>query len=94
MKWRKEMRVAQALDEPLSLEILSTIRKNKPASYIGFDRQHRPLYVDRVGMLNEPAIRAAGIEMDTLVKYHIQEMEVRSGALEEVLEFSSFRVRS
>lgn len=47
----------------------------------GFDRLGRPLYVDRIGLLDEDALKRGGVSLDLLVKYHIQVQRPRPGLL-------------
>ncbi|CAG9464620.1 unnamed protein product [Pedinophyceae sp. YPF-701] len=75
LKWREQLNVDDKLASGYDVVKLKTIRENRPATYVGWDRTGQPVYVDRIGILNQPAMEKAGITSDDVVEFHIREME-------------------
>jgi len=75
VRWRQEAGVRQLLISPMSQDKMEVIRRYRPSSYVGFDKQGRPVFVDRPGIINYDKIWAAGLTDDDILRFHISEME-------------------
>jgi len=71
----KQTGINTLVSYPLEVKKLLVIRRCRPSSYVGFDRLGRPVFIDRVGLLDQPAMVAAGVTEDDYIAYHILEME-------------------
>eukprot|EP01026_Neomeris_dumetosa_P030882 TRINITY_DN24596_c1_g1_i9.p1 TRINITY_DN24596_c1_g1~~TRINITY_DN24596_c1_g1_i9.p1 ORF type:complete len:504 (+),score=47.69 TRINITY_DN24596_c1_g1_i9:174-1685(+) len=75
IKWRQDENVGSVLENSLPSWKAEVIRKYKPSSYVSFDRLGRPIYVDRIGLLNQIGLREEGVVEDDIVQFHVREME-------------------
>jgi len=75
VKWRQEADVRRLLISPMEHSKMEVIRQYRPSSYVGFDKQGRPVFVDRPGLINYDKIWEAGLTDDDILKFHISEME-------------------
>ncbi|XP_057787049.1 phosphatidylinositol/phosphatidylcholine transfer protein SFH11 isoform X2 [Salvia miltiorrhiza] len=73
VKWREEMRIDTILQE-FKFEEYQEVRKCYPHGYHGVDRYGRPVYIERIGMIDlDKFLRVTTIER--FVKHHIYEQE-------------------
>ena len=54
---------------------MQLIRECRPSSYIGFDAEGHPIFVERLGKLDGPRIEKEQISDESILKYHLREME-------------------
>ncbi|CAN0908501.1 Phosphatidylinositol/phosphatidylcholine transfer protein SFH11, partial [Linum grandiflorum] len=73
LKWREEYRV-DAIAKEFKLEEIGEVKKCYPNGYHGVDRVGRPVYIERLGMVDTNGLLEA-TTLDRLVKYHISEQE-------------------
>ncbi|XP_009763043.1 phosphatidylinositol/phosphatidylcholine transfer protein SFH11 isoform X1 [Nicotiana sylvestris] len=73
LKWREEFHV-DALSEELNFEEFNEVKNCYPHGFHGVDRYGRPIYIERIGMVNLNRL----LEVTTIerfVKYHVTEQE-------------------
>ncbi|XP_062074728.1 phosphatidylinositol/phosphatidylcholine transfer protein SFH11 [Humulus lupulus] len=73
LKWREEYR-ADAIQKEFKFEELDRVKKCYPHGFHGVDRNGRPVYIERIGMidLNE-LLQVTTVER--FVRYHVSEQE-------------------
>ncbi|XP_024457189.2 phosphatidylinositol/phosphatidylcholine transfer protein SFH11 isoform X3 [Populus trichocarpa] len=73
LKWREEYGV-DAIPKELKFEEHAEVKKCYPHGYHGVDRYGRPIYIERIGMVDiNSLVQATTIER--FVKYHVSEQE-------------------
>jgi len=75
IEWRRVNNVNELLIRPMAQSKMDAIRRHRPSSYVGFDKQGRPVFVDRPGVINLDKIWEAGCTDDDIWKLHVSEME-------------------
>ncbi|CAL1375821.1 unnamed protein product [Linum trigynum] len=73
IKWREEYRV-DAIAKEFKFEEAGEVKKCYPHGFHGVDRVGRPVYIERLGMVNMDALLEV-TKMERLVKYHVCEQE-------------------
>lgn len=75
LAWRARVGADTALEHPLDPQLMQLVRECRPSSYIGFDSQHHPIFLERLGKLDGVRIERESVADDTLLAYHLREME-------------------
>ncbi|KAF8056433.1 SFH3 [Scenedesmus sp. PABB004] len=75
LAWRAQVGADAALEQPLDARLVSLVRACRPSSYIGHDRERRPVFVERLGKLDGKRMEREGVSDDVLLAYHLREME-------------------
>ncbi|CAI0413287.1 unnamed protein product [Linum tenue] len=73
IKWREEYRV-DAIAKEFKFEEVGEVKNCYPHGFHGVDRVGRPVYIERLGMVNMDALLEV-TKMERLVKYHVCEQE-------------------
>ncbi|CAN1748184.1 Phosphatidylinositol/phosphatidylcholine transfer protein SFH11 [Linum perenne] len=73
IKWREEYRV-DAIAKEFKFEEIVEVKKYYPNGFHGVDRVGRPVYIERLGMVDTNGLLEV-TTLDRLVKYHIFEQE-------------------
>ncbi|CAK7356394.1 unnamed protein product [Dovyalis caffra] len=73
LKWREEYGV-DAIPKEFKFEEYAEVKKCYPHGYHGVDRYGRPIYVERLGMVDLNALLQA-TTVERFVKYHVSEQE-------------------
>ncbi|XP_068650323.1 phosphatidylinositol/phosphatidylcholine transfer protein SFH11 [Aristolochia californica] len=73
LKWRSDNGV-DTIEQEFSFEEFYEVKKCYPHGYHGVDRYGRPLYIERIGMLDLDALLKV-TTVERFVKYHIMEQE-------------------
>eukprot|EP00238_Polyblepharides_amylifera_P013976 CAMPEP_0196575660 /NCGR_PEP_ID=MMETSP1081-20130531/5087_1 /TAXON_ID=36882 /ORGANISM="Pyramimonas amylifera, Strain CCMP720" /LENGTH=367 /DNA_ID=CAMNT_0041894027 /DNA_START=392 /DNA_END=1495 /DNA_ORIENTATION=+ len=73
--WREKEGVNNILTEVIPEETLAVLYRHTRGCNRGYDRQDRPVYFDRPGCMDVPAILEEGVSTDMFLRKHIQEME-------------------
>ncbi|XP_068635153.1 phosphatidylinositol/phosphatidylcholine transfer protein SFH11-like [Aristolochia californica] len=71
--WRRDNGV-DTIEQEFSFKELSEVKRCYPNGYHGVDRYGRPLYIERIGMLDLDALLKV-TTVERFVKYHIMEQE-------------------
>lgn len=81
-KWRADNAVDSVLNEPLgpsprdaNLAKEAVIRACLPSGVHGYDKQGRPLFIERVGRLRFDAMTEKGVTTQDFVRHHVQIQE-------------------
>jgi hypothetical protein len=75
LEWRKKMGADLALTQDMGSSLVQLIRECRPSSYIGFDPEGHPVFVERLGKLDGARIEREQITDEQILKYHLREME-------------------
>lgn len=75
LEWRATNNVDATLDEPIDPQKLSVIRKAISGAYFGWDKEGRPLFIERTGKTDLTFLLENGISDADIVRKHIQDME-------------------
>ncbi|XP_020534279.1 phosphatidylinositol/phosphatidylcholine transfer protein SFH11 isoform X2 [Jatropha curcas] len=73
LKWREDYRV-DAIPKEFKFEELAEVKRCYPHGYHGVDRSGRPIYIERIGMVDLNALLQA-TTIEKFVKYHVSEQE-------------------
>ncbi|XVE65076.1 hypothetical protein DITRI_Ditri07aG0153300 [Diplodiscus trichospermus] len=73
LQWRKAYRV-DAIQKEFKFDELPEVKKCYPHGFHGVDRSGRPVYIERVGMVDLNALLQV-TSIDRFVKYHVSEQE-------------------
>ncbi|TYH97518.1 hypothetical protein ES332_A12G248800v1 [Gossypium tomentosum] len=73
LQWRKDYGV-DAIQKEFKFTELAEVKKCYPHGFHGVDRSGRPVYIERVGMVDLNALLQA-TSIDRFVKYHVSEQE-------------------
>ncbi|XP_065862243.1 phosphatidylinositol/phosphatidylcholine transfer protein SFH11 [Euphorbia lathyris] len=73
LKWRDDYKV-DAIPKELKFEEYSKVKKWYPHGYHGVDKYGRPLYIERIGMVDFNIINEVS-SIERFVKYHVSEQE-------------------
>ncbi|KAK2969442.1 hypothetical protein RJ640_012842 [Escallonia rubra] len=73
LKWREEFDV-DAIAKEFKFEEYEEVKRCYPHGFHGVDRYGRPLYIERIGMVNLDALLQV-TSMDRFLKYHVSEQE-------------------
>ncbi|KAJ8769037.1 hypothetical protein K2173_024033 [Erythroxylum novogranatense] len=73
LKWREDYRV-DAIPQEFKFEEFAEVKKCYPHGYHGLDRHGRPIYIERIGMLDLDALLQS-TTIDRYVRYHVSEKE-------------------
>ncbi|KAJ3688950.1 hypothetical protein LUZ61_018114 [Rhynchospora tenuis] len=73
VKWREDFGV-DAIVKDFKFEELETVKRCYPQGYHGVDRYGRPLYIERIGLVDLNSFLHA-TSIDRYIKYHITEQE-------------------
>ncbi|KAJ4805818.1 Sec14p-like phosphatidylinositol transfer family protein [Rhynchospora pubera] len=73
VKWREDFGV-DAIVKDFRFEELETVKRCYPQGYHGVDRYGRPLYIERIGLVDLNSFLHA-TSIDRYIKYHITEQE-------------------
>ncbi|KAK3039470.1 hypothetical protein RJ639_028052 [Escallonia herrerae] len=73
LKWREEFGV-DAIAKEFKFEEYEEVKRCYPHGFHGVDRYGRPLYIERIGMVNLDALLRV-TSMDRFLKYHVSEQE-------------------
>ncbi|KAL5551119.1 hypothetical protein UlMin_001295 [Ulmus minor] len=73
LKWREEYRV-DAIIKEFKYEEHEKVKKSYPHGYHSVDRYGRPVYIERIGMIDLNALLQV-TTVDRFVKYHVSEQE-------------------
>ncbi|KAJ4832311.1 Phosphatidylinositol/phosphatidylcholine transfer protein sfh11, partial [Turnera subulata] len=73
LKWRDDYAVDSILKE-FKFEEYAEVKKCYPHGYHGLDRYGRPIYIERIGMVDLNGLLQA-TTIDRFVKYHVSEQE-------------------
>ncbi|XVF52624.1 hypothetical protein PTKIN_Ptkin05aG0033200 [Pterospermum kingtungense] len=73
LQWRKDYRV-DAIQEEFKFVELAEVKKCYPHGFHGVDRSGRPVYIERVGMVDLSALLQV-TTIDRFVRYHVSEQE-------------------
>ncbi|KAK6935184.1 CRAL-TRIO lipid binding domain, partial [Dillenia turbinata] len=72
-KWREEFGV-DSISKDLKFDEIGDVKKCYPHGFHGVDRYGRPVYIERIGMINLDALMRV-TSSDIFVKYHVLEQE-------------------
>ncbi|KAK3008437.1 hypothetical protein RJ639_014435 [Escallonia herrerae] len=73
LKWREEFGV-DAIAKEFKFEEYGEVKRCYPHGFHGVDRHGRPLYIERIGMVDLDALLRV-TSMDRFLKYHVSEQE-------------------
>ncbi|XP_057977362.1 phosphatidylinositol/phosphatidylcholine transfer protein SFH11 isoform X2 [Malania oleifera] len=73
LKWREDFRV-DAIPKELNFKEYVEVKKYYPHGFHGVDRYGRPLYIERIGMVDLDALLQV-TTIERFVKYHVSEQE-------------------
>ncbi|XP_024934633.2 phosphatidylinositol/phosphatidylcholine transfer protein SFH11 isoform X1 [Ziziphus jujuba] len=73
LKWREDYKV-DAIQKEFKFDEYEEVKKCYPHGYHGVDRYGRPIYIERIGMVDLNALLQVS-SVDRFVKYHVSEQE-------------------
>ncbi|KAF5460854.1 hypothetical protein F2P56_020695 [Juglans regia] len=73
LKWREDFEV-DTISKEFKFEEYSEVKKYYPHGYHGIDRYGRPVYIERIGMVDLNSLLQV-TRIDRFVKYHVSEQE-------------------
>ncbi|WIA15339.1 hypothetical protein OEZ85_002004 [Tetradesmus obliquus] len=78
LAWRAAKGADTILEQPMDPHFTSVVRQCRPSSYIGYDKEHHPIFLERLGQLDGRRMEREGATDDVILAYHLREMEFMS----------------